>query len=363
MTAKQFSQRLSNQLSLFNLRELGVEKVDRYSQLIGLYDMCPKGVSRKFKTTTSPHIVHRDFTYSRQGTTAKVSVAINPTLINQETRVANPDFDASIEGSLKTMPIFKEVFMYPSEMENRIEEALIYIASHGDSVDRQNGRIGVYFTLSQLRSVLAQFGSKLNSKQIRLGIEVLRKSVVDVKIETGTEGSLSFNGSRIDGLIIHDRSKWTKNDEIPDNLDLRCFCYLHPLAAYEVSLSGHCLHDLEVYSQIKGDIAKSIYRRLSIRYTYADPNCEYSVMVSDFLKTTDRGLVTSRKDWYEVQCALEQLVDLGILSSFNLEAVYSHANKRKITDKKMTVFASTEFKRFMIKSNSLSPKNRDICLS
>jgi hypothetical protein len=352
---------LSDQIQLFNLHHVGITDAEKYSQLIGLYDMCPKGVSKKLKITKTPTIIDREFQYSKDGVKTEVKVNINPALVRQTSYLPNPDYNPEDSTSNKRIVMDKEVFMYPSEFENRLEEALIYIGSQGGAVDKQNGRLGIFFTLSQLRSTMKKLGCACNITKIKEGIDVLRKCTVDITLKSPNSGTLSFTGTRIDGLIIHDRSQWVKHEGTDYANDQRCFCYLHPLAASEVSIGNHTLHDLELYSSISGDLAKALFRRLCAKYTYADPKSEYSVKASDFLRTTDRGFVVSRKSWQDLKTALKQLETLDLISRFEFLPLNDDPkDSRKITDYVLRVWSSKIFRDYMVKSNKLRPNKRDI---
>ncbi len=349
------------QLALFNLQAIGLTNSDQYSQLIGLYDQCPKGVSSRLKTTTSPRIIDRDFKYGD----ATVQVKLNPSLIRQQTRKKNPDYDPNDPSSPKTISIEREVFVYPSERESRIEEALIYIGSQGNlEFNNVDNRLGIYFTLGQLQAILKKRGHTMSISQIKEGIDILRLANIDVQIASKGNGKLTFTGSRIDGLIIHEREEWLASKRSPDGPEQRCFCYLHPLAASEVGMGNHTLHDYHLQAKLSSEVAKALHKRLTAKYSYADPEKEYSVSAVEFLKTTDRGLLTPRKDWQEVQKALEQLKDQDIIMLYNLDPVYGDpSNSRKVTDKIIRVWSSPEFKTFMKKANAVQPKKRDLAVA
>lgn len=318
------TQEFWTQLEFFSgVRSLRDRGMERYSNLTEVYSQLPKRVYHK---KGQEGIVYREFNNGD----AAIGVSITPAMI-------------PIEKTVKGVQIRSQETRYPALREDRVEEALAYIAAQGGArIKPDNLVIGVFFSLQQIKTTLKNvFGVTYSVAQIREGLLVLSRSVLELKFESA-EFKTTSDSTRISKLTLVNRKEFIQDR------DARCYCELHWAFARDIAAGNYCLHDVEWQAKLETDLAQDLMKRLSVKYRHANNSNFYSFMGKQALINTSLGFYEKNpnRSWAQLFAALDDLQTHGVISGWRKEARYDDKKGRgrpKITDHKIDLWPTDKF--------------------
>lgn len=304
-------------------------KLNKLTNLTGIYGLIPK---RVYRNPSDKKLILREYRTSKG---LKMDLEIKPALITH-----------------KVNGMYVNAFKYPGLREDRVEEALAYIASQGGvSLNPNNKYVQVLFTVRQVRRVLEEVLNKTYSGlQVREALDVLSQSFLNIRIShEGRE--IKFTGTRISQLITIGRAEWLAADE---NDDTQCSCVFHTCFAGDVAEGNFFIHDLSWQGKFKHELAADLFKSLSVHYRQASVESPYRFAAKMFLENTSHGFsyTNSSRSWGGLLNALNELKELRVISGFDDDIRYqSTGGQRKIIDRIITIYAHEEYMKQTIYRN------------
>lgn len=329
-----------NQLKLFQ------NVIDRtFSNAVELYDSMPKyvfGRGAVFRDTELPvekHIIERRFTH--------------PVKANGRTTVQ----EFYLRLSPATIIRYKDgkperFFVYPSYREMLVEDAIRKIAVDGGGM-RKDGGVGARFTVRHIRKILSEAGHQMKHDAVVEAIGVLNKCHLEY-------GYIEIDGkTRVSGRSSFFPEIYIKTSSDVGS-DVQSVVLFHDLVNRSIRNKAYRNYDFDTCIACSSGVSNYLHKRLSQRFVQASPENAYRFKFSEFDRTC--GLTETQPNKVRlrmVQDALDELIKLNSVASYEEEAVLDAKDRRKRTDTIFTVRVTDKFVDDAIKVNSLSRLLRD----
>jgi len=246
--------------------------------------------------------------------------------------------------------VLQSYAIYPGTRESLIEDCLIYFARNGEFTAEkgepgyvyENGRIGVFFTLYQLRLALKELGKEYKSSELREGLEILTLAKYRY---TNTK-----DRDYLRGYIIQELDS-IPNPKVNDKLRSdRIFFAAFDSRASKRILSGHYRsYDDCCAMSMKSPIARYLYKQFSGHWQNANMSNENgsirSVNLNESTLASGCPLLsnaTKRKE--NMVKALKELSDASIIQPIDLDVDVTNTKRgRKIIDSVFLVRPTSKF--------------------
>ena len=327
---------LPEQLSLFT--DLSEEGYGKYSNTFELWSIAPRiwvgGVKReKTKNIEALGIVKRDFEYGEK----RLSLVITPAGIEDKKTGKKKDF-------------------YPSQREELIEEALIKIAARkmmSEEVRERpttiDGMFAVKTTYYEIAKELLRLGHGYKIAEIKLGVEVGNKAIIEIKSNEGNEISYSTP-------MFPFVAKETKESGGGERLVIQ----LHPLVTKSMQEGTYRLLDYDKMMTRKKYLSRWLYRRISHNFTGADITKPYHIKLTTIVNNSAMAVYNNMAQMIkQVESCFDELKNCNAFERWERKrVVYDELKKSKILDIVYFLYPSQEFISDIIKANGIS-KNKD----
>ena len=203
-----------------------------------------------------------------------------------------------------------ELDVYPSEREQIVEEVLRRLASEANRIwleddDRQRDRVMMSFTVNEIRTELKRVGHSLNGDQVREALEVLHRSVIEIR-QCGVGKDPLLSSSAFPVMMIADAR----------NAGAKTYLQFNPLVAQAIRSLEWRRASYETLMRISDPVARWLYKRLALRVKVTDT--EISMRATAIAQ--DSGLVNrsrTRDTLKRVSEAMELLVEANVLDSYS----------------------------------------------
>jgi len=273
------------QFSLFEVER----DQDPCTNQVELYDLAPRCV---FYTTEKERVgpylktVERNFTHAGKGYK----------LVLYPARVRRPD------GT--------ELDVYPSEREQIVEEVLRRLASEANRIwleedERQRDRVMMAFTVNEIRTELKRVGHSLNGDQVREALEVLHRSIIEIR-QCGAGKDPLLSSSAFPVMMISDAR----------NSGAKTYLQFNPLVAQAIRSLDWRRASYETLMRISDPVARWLYKRLALRTRPNDAN----IVMRATTIAQDSGLVNRsrmRDTLKRITEAMDSLVDARVLDGYS----------------------------------------------
>ncbi len=327
---------LPEQLSLFS--DLSEEGHGKYSNTFELWSIAPRiwvgGVKReKTKNIEALGIVKRDFEYGGK----KLSLVITPAGIEDKKTGKKKDF-------------------YPSQREELIEEALIKIAARkmmSEAVRERpttiDGNFAVKTTYYEIAKELLRLGHGYKIAEIKLGVEVGNKAIIEIKSNEGNEISYSTP-------MFPFVAKETKESGGGERLVIQ----LHPLVTKSMQEGTYRLLDYDKMMSRKKYLSRWLYRRISHNFTGADVGKPYPIKLTTIVNNSAMAVYNNMGQMIrQVESCFVELKNCNAFEKWERKkVVYDELKKTRILDIVYLLYPSQEFVSDVIKANKIV-KDRD----
>jgi hypothetical protein len=306
----------------------------RYSNSVELYDLAPKYfastkemAAMRVQGLYLPNI-DREFVHRNPKTKEydQYTITIKPGRV-----------DRTVEG--------KNSFIeyYPSEREAIVEEALRKIATRKGFGFSLSGRIGVKFTLSELRRELDEQGHEMHLSKIIEALQVCNRCNITIRQKSG-DGGMSFSSAIFPELIVRSRGEWLKN---PD--EAHCYVQFNSLVTESIATIAYRQHDYKKWMAYKRPLTRWLHKKIWHNFTYADYTSSYNIKASTIIR--DSKLVNNKifRQCVEIiEESLQELQQHRLIASFSKKA---EKEGRKIADVFYTLCPTYEFIQEMKAAN------------
>lgn len=312
----EYKQTQPQQLKLF-------ESEESYSNTIELYDSMPKyyfgGVEReKGKNVDSLPILNREFTHRNRS----YKLSISPAAVQDK----------------KTG---KTINYYPSQREEIIEDVIRKISTKPTRAILFDSDIGVKFTYYEVQQELKKIGHGYSLDQIKLGIEILNKSVLETTSKEGNEISITSS-------LFSYVGKETKEMGGKE----RVVVIFNPLVTRSINQGTYRLINYEKLMKMKMQVSRWLHKRISHMFVQATLTNPYQILLSTIVR--DSGMrvyktVSERKR--QIERALNELKESKIISEWKSDL---QKEKNKILDVLYSLYMSNEFVADAKKANKFT---------
>jgi hypothetical protein len=296
------------------------EERERFSNAIDLWDSVPRySVSRqaqvkarengRFLDNHTSVFQHRDRTYT---------VTISPARVK--------DLDG------------KQRDYYPSTTEELVEEALrkLAIDQYAGFFDRPSFRSGVVFTIYQVREELSKHGHTRSYQEIVLALNILSKSVIEIRENTG-KGELLAVSPYLPALVAVSR------DRLKDDPTAKWAVQFHPFITDSIDKVTYRQYNYALLMSHESKLTRWLHKYVVLKCTGADLVKPFGIHYSTIKRdscllneyTRERAAIDA------VQKAFEDLQQKGMLN--RLERSNVTGPRKKLLDVIFTIWPSFDF--------------------
>lgn len=309
------------QLSLFqNILCNTEEERERFSNAIDLWDSVPRySVSRqaqvkarengKFLDNHTAVFQHRERTYT---------VTISPARVND------------LDGSQRDY--------YPSTTEELVEEALrkLAIDQHAGFFDKPSFRSGVVFTIYQLREELKKHGHTRSYQEIVLALNILSKSVIEIRESTG-KGELLAVSPYLPALVAVSRNK------LKDDPTAKWAVQFHPFVTESIDKATYRQFNYALLMSHESKLTRWLHKYVVLKCTGADLVKPFSIRYATIKRDSCllNEYARERAAIDAVDKAFKDLKEKGILH--RLERKNVTGPRKKLLDVVFTIWPSFDF--------------------
>jgi len=314
----EYKQTQPEQLRLF-------ESEESYSNTIELYDLMPKyqfgGVKReKGKTVDSLPILNREFMHRKRS----YKLSISPAAVQDK----------------KTG---RTIYYYPSQREEIIEDVIRKISTKPNRAILFDNDIGVKFTYYEVQQELKKIGHGYSLDQIKLGIEILNKSILETTSKEGNEISITSS-------LFSYVGKETKEMGGKE----RVVVIFNPLVTKSINQGTYRLINYDQLMKMKMQVSRWLHKRISHIFTQAAPTNPYEILLSTIVRDSGmREYKTISERIRQVEKALDELKDCKIIFDWKSDV---RKEKNRILDVFYWLYMSDEFVSDAIKANHFTNK-------
>jgi len=312
----EYKQTQPEQLKLF-------ESEESYSNTIELYDSMPKyyfgGVEReKGKTVDSLPILNREFTHRNRN----YKLSISPAAVQDKKSG-------------------KTINYYPSQREEIIEDVIRKISTKPTRAILFDSDIGVKFTYYEVQQELKKIGHGYSIDQIKLGIEILNKSVLETTSKEGNEISITSS-------LFSYVGKETKEMGGKE----RVVVIFNPLVTRSINQGTYRLINYEKLMKMKMQISRWLHKRISHMFVQATLVNPYQILLSTIVRDSGmRVYKTVSERMRQIEKALNELKDNKVISEWKSNP---QKEKNKILDVLYSLYMSDEFVADAKKANKFT---------
>jgi len=308
----EYKQSAPFQLSLFDL----LDNEKDFSHTIELYDFMPKYVWGKVERVGGVFLPRLEREFACRGKKYKLTL-----------------FPASIEDENGD-----EKYHYPAKREEIVEDALRKLMAEGGGVFL-DGEAGVSFTLYKLQKELKENGHSYSRQQIKDALEVLAKTNIELKSESGT---VEF--------IFHPIEAIGFNGE---NEETQTFVRFSPLVTKSIKERTFRLFNYKKVMSYKTVIARQLHKRMAHNYTQASLTEPYGFMLTTIIR--DFGLTRRKQlkdNLREVEEAISELREKNVVINYKIDKIIEKSLRLKLVDVKFTIQPHFEFVSEVKKANT-----------
>lgn len=312
------------QLNLFQnfLCNTGAER-ERLSNAIDFWDSVPRySISRQAMTKARLHerfLEKNTVTFQYRGVTY--------------TRTIYPARVTDLDGQHRDY--------YPSITEELVEDALRKLATdqHSGYFDRPNYRSGVVFSLHALREELSRRGHSRSYQEVRLALDILSSSVIEIAAEDGEGGEMLTRSPYLPSLVAVSRKR------LRDDPQAKWAVQFHPFVTGSIDKVTYRQFNYDLMMQHNSQLARWLHKQLVLKYTFAENMKPFETRYTTIKR--DSGLLdgySRQRDAIDaLETALNDLRERDILSSCSRRDITGP--RKKLLDAVFTLLPSLVFVR------------------
>lgn len=252
-------------------------------------------------------------------------------------------------------PIMETVHVYPGLREDRVEEALRYLVSHGRGFFKSNVTL-TRFSINQLVSLLADVGCRYSWSEVRESLDILAGSICEVTIKDRAGKEVDRLKSPFLPMLRMATREGVANPE--DEIDSACYAQLHPLVTQSITENFVRRSTYIQLQRIQDVLARHLNRFFRI---CAPSNISLSfrqITISERQVMADFGQAKepAKKRARAMTRALEALKAHGTLKDFSQHPVYSQTDRRRMLDRQINCVFSDDFVHELVEANARRKK-------
>jgi|SaaInlStandDraft_7_1057024.scaffolds.fasta_scaffold20238_4 hypothetical protein len=236
---------------------------------------------------------------------------------------------------------------YPGTKEELVEDALRKIALDKgglSSVNNQDYEVCVKTTIGAIQKELADNGHKYNWTEIKAAIKICNKVSISIKAVGGKQVAVDTSIFPVIGY-----------EDLKDGSKSLIVIRFHPLVTESVIQGTMRLINYKVFMKYKRAISKRLHKRISHMYSQAEQEGYYQayrILLTTILRDSGSTIYERLSaNVKQVKIALDEMVMVGSLKSYQFENIYDPKRKNKILDIKFELLLSEGFIKDIRKGN------------
>lgn len=248
---------------------------------------------------------------------------------------------------------------WPSDREEKVECALISLASQGKLVKLSNKfgeNYGVYFTIKELQNELASVKQTLSHTEIKEALTILQ----------GSKLTFSYEEQALDGELNNYQSQMSfissiHYSEKRGRTNAKCIAVLNEYMSKQIDSLNYQGYYFNRSQKFKRALSRWFCKRLYQVFRYASENKSYhfklnKMMVKYGAISKEDGLtqakfIANRRD---MTASIKDLIKEGVLKDYKITSIRD--DNGKVYDNKYEVFPSQKFIDEMIALNKHQKK-------
>lgn len=309
------------QLSLFEISDDKLK--DNYSNTIDLYDQMPMWFHGGF--------IEREKTKTMEGLP----------VLSRNFKFRGRDFVLNvIPAAIVDNKTGKTVHYYPSQREELVESAIRKIATKPNRATIIKNEVGVKFTYYEVQQELLKVKHGYSIAEIKSAIEILAKSVLEVKELKGAQVAISSTFfSTVGRETLEEEGKG------------RVVVTFYPLVTTSVNLQTYRLFNYDNMMKMKMPLSRALHKKLSHIFTQAAEDKIYRVKLLNLVNDNGMRVYTNTAQMIkQVKKSFEELKSHNIIEKYevNLEKV-----KNKVVDAMCFLYVTSKFAADVKKANKI----------
>lgn len=283
---------------------------EKLSNSIELWDAVPRySVSRQAMAKMRDEhgnlpLLQLDFEYRG----AKFNVSIQATQIEEKDEHGKPL--KTRDGRPKTLAF------YPSASEELVEEALRKLAVDQESGFHNSAKLqsGVVFSLYQLREELSHRGHSRSFEEIKLSLEILSGSNIQLFASTSPSKSKPFAKSPYLPVMAG-----VTRDDLKIDPDAKWMVQFHPFITESIDKLSYRQFNYQQLMSHTTQLARWIHKQLILKYTFASKIKLFEIRYSTIKRDSAMldAYTRSRKAQEACDFSLNELVAHGVLTDLS----------------------------------------------
>jgi hypothetical protein len=352
-----------------------------YSNILELWDLLPKydpygsskryhedlDISESIRKIPVRHKIHREQLISEDETFVDLELHITPARIETRKRIWVTE-----NGKRKRVYardengdyIVSAAYVYPGLREDKVEEALKFLLSHGQG-EFSTERTGVVFSIKQIQRELRRTGSSMSVDEIKESLEVLSRSRCEIYgLDADGKKRSVMGSSFLPNLIMVDRDTWEAQSKSKggDAGITQCYAQFHIAVTMSIQSNQFRLTHYEKHQSLDNLLSRYIHKVLRTSFTNAGRNAEpfslsYNTVMSEFGRDQNSRIDANVR---MIETALKQMIRADIISNYSVEIIGSMMDKRSIEDRIYRLTPTQNFINEMIASNSQHKRNLEL---
>lgn len=325
----------NNQLSLFQTFLCNTkEERMKLSNTIELWDAVPRySISRQAMAKMRDEhgnlpLLQLEFEYRG----ARFSVSIQATQIHEKDENGEPRM--SKDGRPMT------IAYYPSASEELVEEALRKLAVDQESGFHDSAKFqsGVLFTLYQLREELKRQGHSRSNDEIKLSLDILSGSNIQIFESGATSKTKHFARSPYLPLMAG-----VTRDDLKADSDAKWMVQFHPFITDSIDKLSYRQFNYHRLMSHTTQLARWLHKQLILKYTFACRSKPFEIRYTTIKRDSSMldNYVRPRKAQEACDFSVNELVEHGVLAT--LERRVEAGARGKILDVVYILMPSSDF--------------------
>lgn len=226
---------------------------------------------------------------------------------------------------------------YPGASEELVEEALRKLAAEARSgyYDQMRHRVGVTFSLHELRAELSKRGHTRSYQEIVRSLNILSHSTIELRPHG--PGEALIVSAYLPMLAAVSRAR------LSEDPDAKWAIQFHPLVAAAIDRLEHRQYNYQLLMSHSSQLTRWLHKILVIKFTFADHTKTFEIRMSTIRR--DSGLLSNyareRRAVEAVEHSFKELVNSGVIAAVTRED--KRGNRNQIRDCSFIVTPSPEF--------------------
>jgi hypothetical protein len=279
---------------------------------------------------------------------------ITPALIRRRVKTVNEAGRRVFSRNDGGNYVYENCYVYPGIKEDKIEQALIYLLSHGYGRFKDQ-ETGVSFTLNRIKDELHKTGTSYSLDEIKESLEVLSKARGDLygMGDTGKKISL-MRSTYLSNLLLVERDTYESSMRSGEKDQIRCYAQFHAAITHSIGRGIFRLNHYRKHQRLSNPLGRYMHKLLRVRFTNAFSTAKpFDYSFNRLIAESGRTHASTKSNKRLLDGGIEDLIECKIMERIDVDNIHDQDDGRTIVDRIVRFYPSPEFIDEMKKSNGL----------